>query len=164
MSKTENSGTNGHTRVGYIAPYSLMKSVISVTPGGQGQTKVEMPLEVFARIFELALRQTGFDEAGYLDRNPDVAKALSQGQIKSAIGHFARNGYFENRPTTPPAIDTSWYLKEYPDVAKSIQQGKLKSAGEHWGHNGYYEGRAPSSQLALEVGGWRSLTSTPAPV
>ena len=161
MSKTENSSTNGHTRVGYIAPYSMMKSVMSVTTK-EGQARIDMPLEVFARIFELALRQTGFDEAGYLDRNPDVAKALSNGQIKSAIGHFARNGYFENRPTTPPAVDTSWYLKEYPDVAKSIQQGKLKSANEHWGHNGFYEGRAPSSQLAQEVGGWRSLTSSPA--
>ena len=158
MSKTESSSTNGNTRVGYIAPYSVMKSVIGVAKGPEGPTRVDMPIEVFGRIFELALRQMGFDEAGYLERNPDVAKALGTGQVKSAVGHFARTGYFEGRETTPPALDTSWYLKEYPDVAKSIQQGKLKSANEHWGHNGYYEGRAPSPQLAAEVSGWRSLT------
>ena len=158
MAKTEGTSANGQHRVGYIAPYSVLKQVVAVNKPANGPARVEMPLEVFAKIFELALRQTDFDEAGYLERNPDVAKALGKGEIKSAIGHFARNGYFENRPTTPPAVDTVWYLKEYPDVARSIQQGKIKSAGEHWGHNGFYEGRAPSSQLAGDVAGWRSLT------
>jgi len=157
MSKTEQTGAHTDTATGYIAPYALLKSVISVSKQGNGASRVEMPLEAFGKIFELALRQVGFDEAGYLKRNPDVAAAIDKGEIKSAISHFARTGFFENRPMTPPAVDPAYYLKEYPDVDRSIAQRQTKSAADHWVQNGYSEGRAPSSRLAAEVASWRSL-------
>ncbi len=159
MSKFSDSPNDAHEHPGYIAPFSVLKRAISVNKSSDGRVRVDMSLEVFGKIFELALRQVGFDEAGYLERNPDVAKALEKGEIKSAIGHFANNGYFENRPVKAPAADAAWYLKEYPDVAKSVEQGKTRSAGEHWVNNGYFEGRAPSSQLSKEVASWLSLAT-----
>ena len=157
MSKFSDSPNDAHEHPGYIAPFSVLKPAFSMSKRSDGQNRVDMPLEVFAKIFEMALRHIGFDEPGYLARNPDVARALENREIDSAIGHFARNGYFENRPVNPPPADSSWYLKEYPDVARSIDQGKTKSANAHWGDHGYYEGRAPSSHLAAEVAGWHTL-------
>ena len=157
MSNFEKTELKPPSGGGYIAPYAVLKTVIALTKQDDGQDRVEMPLEAFGKIFELALRQIGFDEAGYLAKNPDVADAFGKGEIKSPVGHFARNGYFENRPTTPPALDAAWYLKEYPDVGRSIAQRKIRSAVDHWVQNGFSEGRAPSAQLAGEVAGWRGL-------
>ena len=157
MSKFRDSPNDAHEQPGYIAPYSVLKSAISLNKPSHGGARVEMSLELFGKIFELALRQVGFDEAGYIEKNPDVAKALENGEIKSAIAHFACNGYFESRRTAGPTLDATWYLNQYPDVAKSIKRGKLQSAGEHWRESGYYEGRAPSSRLAAEVAAWRAL-------
>jgi hypothetical protein len=145
--------------VGYIAPYALLKSIITMSRQGFGGARVEMPLEAFGKIFELALRQVGFDETGYLKRNPDVAAAVSKGEIKSGVAHFARNGFFENRPMTPPAVDAAFYLKQYPDVDRSIALGQIKSAADHWAQNGFEEGRVPSSALVAEVESWRALVS-----
>ena len=161
MSKFSDSPNDAHEHPGYIAPFSVLKSAITLNKPSHGGARVEMSLELFGKIFELALRQVGFDEAGYLQKNPDVAKAVEKGEIKSAIAHFAYNGYFENRPVKARAVDASWYLKEYPDVAKSVEQGTIRSAGDHWGNNGYFEGRAPSQQLAKEVESWRALAPDP---
>jgi hypothetical protein len=156
MSNSDETKRSGQAQVGYLPPYSVLKPAFSFRQA-DGQSRVEMPLELFGRIFELALRQIGFDEIDYLEKNPDVAMAVSKGQIKSAIGHFARSGYFEHRPISPVAADPAWYLKEYPDVARSVEHGKTRSASDHWRENGYREGRAPSSQLAGEVASWRSF-------
>ena len=157
MSKFSDSPNDAHEHPGYIAPFSVLKSAISLKKLSDGQERVEMSLEAFGKIFELALRHCGFDEAGYIAKNPDVAKALETGVIKSATAHFARNGYFENRRTTLPALDAAWYLSRYPDVAKWVEQGKIKSTADHWQQNGYFEGRVPSAGVAKEVAGWLSL-------
>ena len=159
MSKFSDSPNDAHEHPGYIAPFSVLKPAITLNKPSHGGARVEMSLELFGKIFELALRQVGFDETGYLEKNPDVSKAVEKGEIKSAIAHFAYNGYFENRRTATPALDATWYLHQYPDVAKWVEQGKLKSANDHWLQNGYYEGRAPSSQLSREVASWAALSS-----
>jgi hypothetical protein len=157
MSETGQTRSRGGAAAAYIPPYALLKSVIALRRDADGRMRVDMPLEAFGKIFELALRQAGFDEAGYVRRNPDVAAAIARGALKSGLGHFARNGFFEDRPMTPPALDAAFYLKEYPDVGRSIAQRKIESADDHWTRNGFQEGRAPSAELVEEVSSWLAL-------
>jgi Methyltransferase domain len=44
----------------------------------------------------------GFDEAGYLDANPDVKKAISVGTFDSAFHHWLQFGTWEGRRWTKP--------------------------------------------------------------
>ena len=49
-----------------------------------------------------ALRTGGsFDEATYLECNPDVAAAVARGEIKSGLDHYRLCGRHENRPLHP---------------------------------------------------------------
>lgn len=41
-----------------------------------------------------------FDEAGYLARNPDVARAVEDGDFRSGYGHYALHGHLEDRGRT----------------------------------------------------------------
>ena len=98
----------------------VLRPTIALAQNSDGAERVELSREMFGRIFELALRQTGFDEAGYLLKNPDVAEALENFEIDSAVGHFARAGYFEQRPIAPPAKQVPWFAEEYPATALPI--------------------------------------------
>jgi SAM-dependent methyltransferase len=49
------------------------------------------------RVVQPFVRGLQFDEARYLEANPDVLQALRSGAISSAHEHFITNGYFEGR-------------------------------------------------------------------
>lgn len=54
----------------------------------------------------------GFDEAGYLAANPDVAAAVSSGQFQSGCQHYLLFGHNENRNSSPTPDQ-----KAAPDLA-----------------------------------------------
>lgn len=56
-----------------------------------------------------------FNEAFYLENNPDVAAAIEAGVIPSAQFHFDNFGWQEGRNPNP-FFDVSHYLSENPDV------------------------------------------------
>ena len=56
----------------------------------------------------------GFARDRYLARNPDVAEAVSRGEM-TALSHFRNYGWQEGRDPGP-MFDTSWYLSRYGDV------------------------------------------------
>lgn len=76
-----------------------------------------------------------FDEAYYLARNPDVAKASIQ-----PIEHYLYYGAAEGRNPSPD-FDTDFYLESYPDVAQAGINPLV-----HFLKYGAEEGRRPSSQ------------------
>lgn len=84
-----------------------------------------------------------FDTAFYLEFYPDVATAVTQGQV-TALDHFLNNGQFEKRDPIPEFY-TDDYLGDNPDVAAAVE---ASAAGpdpltgmEHFVKHGQYEGR-----------------------
>lgn len=84
-----------------------------------------------------------FDEAYYLDANPDVARAVAAGFYRSGFDHYVRYGMKERR-SPGPWFSESWYLARYPDVAQAVQRGALHSGAEHFARWGMKEGRSPT--------------------
>jgi hypothetical protein len=99
-----------------------------------------------SKLFDLIrtlLAGADIDETWYLKTNPDVARAIRAGGLKSAKDHYIKAGYFENRLPRPAKVDEAWYLAEYPDVAEALRSGAVASASSHFEQAGFMEGRLP---------------------
>lgn len=93
----------------------------------------------------------GFDAAYYLSANRDVAAALAQGTIRSALDHFERFGAREGRNPNA-AFDAAYYLAQNPDVRAAVMASTFASAWDHYLAFGATEGRQPSSdQLGFDA-------------
>jgi Bacterial lectin len=83
-----------------------------------------------------------FDNEYYLANNPDVATAVTNGQISSGFQHFQQFGQFEGRD---PSIifNNSLYLSQNLDVAAAVANGQVRSGFEHFVNFGFplYEHR-----------------------
>lgn len=89
------------------------------------------------------LRGVAFDEAAYLAMYPDVAEAITRGDITSARDHFAEHGYFEGRFPGHVVVDEAWYRAKYPDIAEGVEIGEFRSCQDHFDKHGRAEGRLP---------------------
>lgn len=88
-----------------------------------------------------------FNEAYYLQNNPDVVVAVSQGVFKSGQDHYIRFGAKELRD--PNAIfDAEYYASRNPDVVAAVSAGVYPSVFEHYLAAGVNEGRLPSAAVA----------------
>jgi hypothetical protein len=121
----------------YFIRYEAVRNLLSL----QNRAVAEDTLKAVLRI---VLNATPIDEELYLDRYPDVAKAVASGIYRSAREHLTTVGYFEGRSAWPDQFDEEAYLKAYPDVADAVASGSLHSAFEHFTHSGAIEGRLPS--------------------
>ncbi|MBW7961808.1 hypothetical protein HYH07_05590 [Bradyrhizobium sp. BR 10261] len=121
---------------------------------GSGQVKV--PARLFKMLLQIALASAEFDEDRYLQENPDVAKAISRGEIESAHLHYIGFGYFEGRRGGGPSVDADWYLSKYADVAAAVRDGKIKSAEAHFHAIGGGEGRCPAPEYEGDAAQWKS--------
>jgi len=99
--------------------------------------------DAFLSATQASLAALKVDEAWYLQRYDDVAKAVVDDPTRSARQHFLHSGYFEGRLPFPMIVDERWYLTNYPDVAENVRRGNVASAQEHFEANGYREGRLP---------------------
>src|SRR6516225_10659763 len=97
----------------YIPPYDVILNELGLEAG----KPVTIQAKLFKVLLEVAVSQASFDEKNYLDRNPDVKDAVSNGSIANARRHYVGFGYFESRRGGTPAVDEGWYLRSYPDVA-----------------------------------------------
>jgi len=100
---------------------------------GHGRSEVHTPIQ-------------SFDELTYLDLNPDVLRAVLNGQIQSGHDHWKHFGTKEGRALRPPeSIPSDWneerYLRLNPDVSDVVRTGAFTSGHEHWVRYGRYEGR-----------------------
>lgn len=83
-----------------------------------------------------------FDEAFYLQTNPDVAAAVAAGAIPSGAVHFVNFGVKEGRIGKPGQLyDEATYLAENLDVAAAVSAGAFVSGFEHFALFGRQEGR-----------------------
>lgn len=88
-----------------------------------------------------------FNLTWYLDHNPDVAEAVSQGLI-DAFNHFEQFGKAEGR-SAGPLFNAQEYLANNPDVAEAVARGEI-TAYDHFIANGAGEGRSPISLFDQE--------------
>src|SRR5690606_2641521 len=88
-----------------------------------------------------------FNEAFYLQQNPDVAQAIASGQVQSASEHFINYGHREARAINP-GIDLGKYLSANPDVTDKLEQNGL-SPLEHLMTYGVNEGRDLGNGVTL---------------
>lgn len=88
-----------------------------------------------------------FDEAFYLEGNPDVASAVARGDFHDGRAHFDAHGKREGRRGCRCEFDESYYLAQNTDVAAAVAQGAFLSGRHHFALQGAAEGRAgcPSS-------------------
>lgn len=85
----------------------------------------------------------GVDEKTYLERNPDVARAVNDGAIASGQAHYEAWGRLEWRAPTV-LFDEARYLALNTDVADAVAQNYLTSGYQHYLQHGWTEGRTPS--------------------
>jgi len=97
-----------------------------------------VPLSAQAKTFSQKL----FDQTFYLNSNPDVLTAVSQG-LTTAFGHFSTFGHWEDRPLLP-FFNTQAYLLANPDVANATTAPGWVSAWNHFVLFGILEGRSPN--------------------
>jgi hypothetical protein len=126
----------------YVPPFDKVKELLEISTE-KGELYIRATYDNFVVVVKLLLSGAYVDDAWYLQKYPDVARAIDDGQFDSAKHHFIENGYFEGRFPCEPAIDEGWYLKRYPDVAESVKRGDIPSALRHFVQDGYREGRLP---------------------
>ena len=117
---------------------------------------IKVPAGLLKLLLQIAVAAAEFDEDGYLRENPDVANAVSRGELESAHMHFIGFGYFEGRRGAGPAVDAEWYLGRYPDVAAAVKGGRVTSAEAHFLSIGGGEGRSPAAEHEAEAAQWKS--------
>jgi len=142
----------------YVPPYdAVLGSIGTSRPDMETQAEVKIPAQLFRFLMQLAVAHSDFNEAGYLDTNPDVAAALRNGTIESARLHYVGFGYFEGRRGATPDVDESWYMQTYPDVGSAVQTGKIGSASEHFSVVGASEGRSPNVRYTQDAEQWKKI-------
>jgi glycosyltransferase involved in cell wall biosynthesis len=88
-----------------------------------------------------------FDEATYLELNPDVATVVASGGWASGLEHWQAVGRAEGRLAVYPAaaveagFDELEYLHLNHDVEAAVLRGEIRSGLEHWLKYGIAEGR-----------------------
>ena len=126
----------------YLPPFDLVRRSVEISTI-RGELRVNVSYDEFVRLLKRMIVGTDVDEEWYLKTYEDIAKAIRDGQTRSAQHHFVEDGYFEGRLPFPMKVDERWYMNQYPDVADSVRRGAIASAQTHFDEDGYREGRLP---------------------
>lgn len=146
----------------YVPPFASFSRALGITQRSIATGRyVSIPTEVFRLLMASLIKQGYFDERWYLENYPDVAEAFRNGQVKSALDHYAFAGYYEGRRPGPKQIDQAWYLKRYTDVQVGLAGQDSVDAQEHYNRHGYFEGRAADADEALDVQAWADVFRLP---
>ncbi len=132
--------------INYAAPVAMLEAAHGplrglwrlVSPATVARLKQEAP-----RLGEVTLADEArlFDEAFYLDANPDVAEAVRRGFRDSGFAHYVSNGRGEGR--NPFRFDRVWYSRQYPLAAIEVGQGDYNSLRDHYVRIGRSRGYRP---------------------
>ncbi|MEA2739166.1 MAG: hypothetical protein QOH05_2473 [Acetobacteraceae bacterium] len=126
----------------YLPPFESLKTYLSIS-NVKGKLRVTCSYEDLVEMLRQVIIGVEVDERWYLERYPDIAKAISQGRVRSPRLHFVNDGYFEGRLPFPIHVDEPYYLEQNPGVADYVRKGILESGQQHFDENGYAEGRLP---------------------
>ena len=88
-----------------------------------------------------------FDEGFYLRHNPDVAAAIAEGSIASALQHYESYGAREARDPNV-LFSESWYRRINEDVDAAVELGDFTNAYEHYLMFGWLELRDFSAWMS----------------
>ena len=135
-------GAGKGSRLKYVPPFETIRRSVEISTV-RGQLRVSLGYDDFVRLLQSLIAGIEVDEHWYLERNDDVALAITRGAVSTARDHFLGDGYIEGRMPFPITVDERWYLEQNPDVAESIRNGAIASAQAHFEENGYREGRRP---------------------
>jgi hypothetical protein len=135
---------------------SLMNALSLDKSALDGPGPIRVPAGLLKLLLQIAVAAAEFDEDGYLRENPDVATAVSRGELEGAHMHYIGFGYFEGRRGAGPAVDAEWYLGKYPDVGAAVKDGRVRSAEAHFLSIGGGEGRSPAAEYEAEAAQWKS--------
>jgi hypothetical protein len=142
----------------YVPPYDAVLSSIGTTRADmETAAEVTIPAQLFRFLMQIAVAHADFNEAGYLETNPDVDSAQRNGSIESARLHYVGFGYFEGRRGATPEVDEGWYLQTYPDVGSAVRTGRIASASEHFSVSGAAEGRSPNVRYTQDAEQWKRI-------
>jgi hypothetical protein len=142
----------------YVPPYDAVLNTVGLSRAEmENAADVTIPAPLFRFLMQLAVAHSDFNEAGYLQANPDVAEALRSGSIESARLHYVGFGYFEGRRGATPDVDENWYLQTYPDVGSAVKTGRIASASEHFSVVGASEGRSPNVRYTQDAEQWKRI-------
>jgi hypothetical protein len=122
-----------------------------------GAARIAIDAKLLRALLQVAAGGQPFDEAFYLDNNPDIAAAHAKGDIPDLHRHFVEAGYFEGRAGAPVAVDEKYYMRTYRDVGLAVKRGDVKSAAEHYLRSGAAEGRVPSADIKPAIDWWASV-------
>jgi GT2 family glycosyltransferase len=81
-----------------------------------------------------------FDEARYLNDNPDVEAAVKAGRYRSGHHHFLAEGESQKRAGSP-LFDSGWYAEQYAEVREYIANGLASGPYDHFCRYGRLVGR-----------------------
>jgi hypothetical protein len=141
-----------------VPPYHVLMDALQDSLGGSVTSPVlQTPRQLLDFLLSMVIKCLPFDEAGYLEANPDVRRSIELGDVAGAKEHFCRYGYFEHRVGGTPNIDEAWYQATNPDVAEAIRTGAVESARDHYSRWGAAEWRAPNRESVALIEFWRSL-------
>jgi hypothetical protein len=138
-------------------PNTFMKALHVSKERLDGKTRIAVAPALMKFLLEQLIGKLSFDQAYYLEQNPDVADSYRAGNILDLHEHFKTTGYFEGRLGAHPEVDEAFYLQSYPDVAEAIRAGRIRSAAEHYVITGASEDRIPLPQHAELVRRWVEL-------
>ncbi|MCT7963774.1 choice-of-anchor D domain-containing protein [Laspinema sp. D1] len=128
-----------------ILPGLLGGSSEDAETAATAQNSVSTDRNTSALQTAIDVAKTLFDADYYVAQNADVALAIQNGTIPSAIAHFAAFGFAEGRVPSPLFAQT--YLTQNADVAEAVATGAFPSGFAHFIKFGFAEGRFPSSSL-----------------
>ena len=121
--------------INYAAPVAMLEAAHGpvrglwrlVSAATLSRLKREAP-----RLGEVSLADEAllFDEAFYLQSNPDVAEAVRRRFRDSGLAHYVSNGRGEGR--NPFRFDRVWYSRHYPLAAIEVGQGDYNSLRDHY--------------------------------
>jgi phytanoyl-CoA hydroxylase len=83
-----------------------------------------------------------FDAEAYCQRYPDIAQAITTGELRSAWTHYDQHGRREGRALC--AFDEEFYLRSYPGVAAEVTQGLAETPLQHYILYGRARGFVPN--------------------
>ena len=138
----------------YVPPFALVKKALRVNSDlARGQPTL-VGSDLLRLLLRIVVAEAPFDEAFYLENNPDIRDSVETGKIVDPFTHYISQGYFEGRRAAPVEVHEEWYLHQYPDVAEGISAGRVTSAESHYRQAGESELRIPNPELAEEIRRW----------
>jgi hypothetical protein len=122
--------------------FERLLNICNIQGWQEGHKTLTCDRDGFVTILTEMLKAAPFDEEWYLERYPDVAQAVENGEFVSAREHYVRFGYFEGRLPGLNGFDFRAYCALYPDLADILfEPGSDGKAKAHFIEYGYREGR-----------------------